>query len=221
MLFFKSNNLRIQKPVYNFIAYAPKNSLKYSDEFKNKFFTEKQCNLVLVSLVFFFVSSFNSHWHSDRQQQTSDIWKMLDWNMHRHRYITQMDWISNVKTKIYSITNFWMFSCSYPAKQWPQNTKTQSDAIEISRQKIHWTFKEYKTPHTENARYTTTTKINNKPKQDQFKFGVLLVLCVYLYLMCFITEPFRRITNKSTSNRKTKSFVCFWFALNFSIINSD
>lgn len=147
MLFFKSNNLRIQKPVYNFIAYAPKNSLKYSDEFKNKFFTEKQCNLVLVSLVFFFVSSFNSHWHSDRQQQTSDIWKMLDWNMHRHRYITQMDWISNVKTKIYSITNFWMFSCSYPAKQWPQKHKPtlskfqDKKYIEHSKNIIHHTPK--------------------------------------------------------------------------------
>lgn len=109
---------------------------------------------------FFFVSSFNSHWHSDRQQQTSDIWKMLDWNMHRHRYITQMDWISNVKTKIYSITNFWMFSCSYPAKQWPQ--KHKPTLSKFQDKKIHRTFKEYNTPYTENTRYTTTTTEKNK-----------------------------------------------------------
>lgn len=110
-------------------------------------FSQKNNAIWFCVVGVFFVSSFNSHWHSDRQQQTSDIWKMLDWNMHRHRYITQMDWISNVKTKIYSITNFWMFSCSYPAKQWPQKHKPtlskfqDKKYIEHSKNIIHHTPK--------------------------------------------------------------------------------
>lgn len=178
--------------------------------------------MVLVSLVCFFSSSFNPHWHSDRQQQTSDIWKMLDWNMHR-RYITQMDWISNAKTKFIRLQTFECFHVLIQQNNGHKNTKRRyrnfktKKYIEHSKNIIHHT------PKTQDTQYQQQQqkKINNKPKQDQFKLGVLLVLCVYLYLMCFITEPFRRITNKNTSNSKTKSFVCFWFALNFSIINSD